>query len=410
MSKKEAKSSLDEKGHPSLTSAASKLHITRRSHSCLAVADSSSFILEKLDDQRDSYVSNLDKGSQGSGGDTSSTDSSIRESEYIRIRSTMQRVDEFFDRIGDMPSINDIALSSEEDLKLQTVSMATVVKSVTSGPDVGRFVDPITGQPISSTSSSSVMDIPPTENIEEHEKEEETSDLDISDESLLEQVEVEEEEIEKFPEDDLAMWIDLQPKKIFQIEEDIDFEELRRKEEYEQISEITTLFLEELIFRIVENCEYIDPNVLLRQNLNKNKLMNKLSDLLNQLHSEQKSHQFLNKKVIEYFHRKKMARPLEVEGPDTIMQSLEYYKAAINKLDQIIDHENGLKTLAEKKKANVLSDVETSEVQFRQKKKQLEDLIKKNLCKENFSHLTAVSDIEFRFVSSTFLAFSYLFF
>lgn len=338
----------------------------------------------------------------------------------------------FFDTLGQLPSIDKVSLDSSIKEFFKSATKEYVVVKF-AGKDVGKFVDPLTGTSLSSTSSemlekvkrpssrsrlslrsrrSSNLDMLVEEEQfdEEEEGEEEESpfiprELEEDEELLtLEGLDSDEEEdylIEDGePLEDTAMDIYWHQQKHVLIGDALRVaEEGVANQEETALQEIIAKFFDRIIRKVVAKVESIRPAFLLRKTLDKGALMRELQDKLQDLEIEQKARLFLSRKVVEYHRRKNSYRNLDEDSPETFTDNMEKYEEALTVLDVAISKEEEIKESAAIEIDRGKKKLEEAEIIERESYNNFETLIRETMTKENYNSLKRVStEFHIRFV------------
>lgn len=287
------------------------------------------------------------------------------------VRESEESSEDFFEKLGTLPDLD--AIAQEPQI----------------GKDIGSFVDPLTGMMYESTEEGEEED-------EEGMVEEESStteEEDISeDEELLELLKRDEEveapkvvdEAEVF-----ETFMEMEKKQVIEEITEFDWIAYEREKELKSIAGDTIIFLKELIIEVVEKSEYVDPNIFLRQHLDKASLIEEITKKMKLLEVEQKARSFLNRRVAEFFYRKGQYRVFTDDPPETIVDEINKLKDATNKLDQILCREEELKSTTQQEIFNIQQDVSVLQIKNQEKLQEFEQLVKKSLANKG-EHLTLV--------------------
>lgn len=281
--------------------------------------------------------------------------------------------EDFFDKLGAIPDVASVAQEPQR-----------------TGKDIGSFVDPLTGMMYRSSEEEEEEE--EEEMVEEESSSTEEEDL-SEDDDLLELLKRDEEveapkvldEAEVF-----ETFMELEKEQVVEEVAEFDWITYEHEKELKNIAADTVVFLKELITEVVEKCEYVDPNVFLRQNLNKASLIEEITKKLKLLEVEQKARSFLNRRVAEFFYRKGQYRVFADDPPETILDEINKLKDATNKLDQMLYQEANLKITSHLEIANIQQDVSVLQIKNQEKLQEFEQLVKKSLTNKG-EHLTMVS-------------------
>ncbi|XP_053963328.1 coiled-coil domain-containing protein 96-like [Anastrepha ludens] len=282
---------------------------------------------------------------------------------------------DFFEKLGSIPAIADF---EEKESIIKAVTKVAKLTERKEGQDIGSFVDPLTGE-----------QLPPSVQEEEEEEEEmsveeessSSGDLEITeDDELLELLKADQRvEIPKVLDEAevFETFLEMEKGSIVVDTEEFDWVALERERERQKIAADADVFLKELIAHVVEKCEYIDPKVLLRQNLNKAALIEQISKKLDQLELEQKTRTFLSRRVAEFHYRKGRYRVFADDAPETINAEINKFKDATKKLDHILAREEEVRRISEEKMANLREEEWFMQEKNHEKLQELEQLVRK---------------------------------
>ncbi|XP_061392710.1 plectin-like [Musca vetustissima] len=269
--------------------------------------------------------------------------------------------------------------------------------------DMGAFVNPLTGE-ISSSSKESLKEkieepkevvkqkpeIPGEEQKSEKDVEE-SIDLQSVDIPILSDEEAEDEGKKLADEEDtFNQFLELEAQAPVVTTEEIDMEALARAEAERLLNEQTYEFVCDLISRAVDKAEYVDPRIILRQNLDKRKLMKELQEKIALLEIEKRGKQFLNRKCVEYFRRKRSMRPILEDNLKMLPQEIRKYQAAVNNLDKWLIREQEAKALTETNLAVLNEELTITRKRSGDEISNLEDIVRKALRREGFDKLHGV--------------------
>lgn len=309
---------------------------------------------------------------------------------YLERKISRPDID-FFETLGEIPDIEDISLEDsiwESDMVLHT--QASIKKFEV---DSGKFVDPLTGIEIKSTSSST-PDIQPQPEVSEHSIELEDSA------DLLGEIKFEEDEdigqIDKADEDKdeihddiiFGKWLHSIPSKGSVTDE-------FAKDVYDAHKRKYILdFVTYLINNVVHAVEMEDPNRIFGKALDKKKLVEDLDDKLKELQNERNQNQLLNKAAVEFLRRKGDNRGLKADHPDQIKQLIDKNAELQESLYELLYREEEIKNLSSIKISNLTAEVEAAEMVANQSVDTFEKIIKKTFCRDRFQYLNEVNNVE----------------
>uniref|UniRef100_A0A1B0C4Y4 CCDC113/CCDC96 coiled-coil domain-containing protein n=1 Tax=Glossina palpalis gambiensis TaxID=67801 RepID=A0A1B0C4Y4_9MUSC len=308
---------------------------------------------------------------------------------------------DFFEMLGIIPNLDDI--SEDETAELSTVYATKELEEGEEGTrDTGTFVDPTTGAAIVNEN----IDQPEKEEQLEYQQaapevveEEESAEI-ISDLDLVFMDEEEDVDLLKHADEEeaLEIFLEMEVEKEAPHDIPIDWEALLLEEQKRE-QQIAIQFIDELINKVVNLAEFVTPENFLRQNLNKRKIMAEIKEKIFDLNIEEKVKSFLNRKVVEYYKRKKSFRPLLADNPKTLMAEKEKFSQALNRLDFLLDKES--KTL--NKKNCTVKELESEITESRAKATQeiddFEHLVKKTVGRDSRPRLNSLIDNELRKMS-----------
>lgn len=117
-------------------------------------------------------------------------------------------------------------------------------------------------------------------------------------------------------------------------------------------------FLTDVIDKVVDTCEYIDEDEILRGKLDLNKLLKCLYEKYTLLQIQQRKRFLLNKKVADYFRRKKNLRAITDDPPDHFMNEIRRYRDSLQILDELKNKEAKTIALVEEKTGKLTANLE----------------------------------------------------
>uniref|UniRef100_A0A1A9ZXH1 DUF4201 domain-containing protein n=1 Tax=Glossina pallidipes TaxID=7398 RepID=A0A1A9ZXH1_GLOPL len=319
---------------------------------------------------------------------------------YLRQEELVMEPD-FFEMLGIIPNLDDI--SEDGAPELSTVySSKELEEGEDETLDRGRFVDPITGAPTvhENIGQPEEEEQPePQQAAPEVVEEEESTEM-ISDLDLVFMDEEEDVDLLKHADDEeaLEIFLEMEVGKEAPHEVAIDWEALLLEEQKRE-QQITIQFIDELINRVVNLAEFVTPENFLRQNLNKRKIMAEIKEKITDMSTEERVKSFLNRKVVEYYKRKKSFRPLMPDNPKTLMAEKEKYSQSLNRLDFLLDKES--KTLNKKNNTvrELESEIKESRAKATQEIEDFEYLVKKTVGRDSRPRLNSIIDNELRKMS-----------
>uniref|UniRef100_A0A1A9X4T8 DUF4201 domain-containing protein n=1 Tax=Glossina brevipalpis TaxID=37001 RepID=A0A1A9X4T8_9MUSC len=317
------------------------------------------------------------------------------EAAYL-LQRELEEQEDFFEKLGTLPHLEDIS----EDESIVPLIEEAEEEAEEEIDTKGKFVDPITGEPIVSEERAlpeqqETESQPAPEVVEENASEEMISDPDLffideeEDVGLLKTID-DEEALETF----LEMEVD----KAAPPEVTIDWEAILLEEQKRE-HQIAVQFVEELINKVVNLAEFVTPENFLRQNLNKLKVITEIKEKICDLSIEERSKTFLNRKVSEFYKRKKALRPLMPDNPKTVTAEKEKYTQVLNRLDFLLDKE--AKSLDKKNQTvEELEDkIKESRSQATEEINSFEDIVRKAVGRDSRPRLNSIIDNELRKMS-----------
>ncbi|XP_037953526.1 synaptonemal complex protein 1-like [Teleopsis dalmanni] len=266
--------------------------------------------------------------------------------------------DTFFSNIEKIPSVNEVSLTSSHEYKVKV--------EATPDDNIGRFVDPLTGEVLTSTSSSPSVE--GTAVISLHEKlsdewgeiveEKDIAELHIDLPEVPYDQTIDKEILDTKTQTDEEVFTQLYTeifKPIQLLEKDTKLKE--EQERKEMLQEAINQFVTDLVNKVVEKCERHanDPKRILRNTLDKVALADELMNKLVDLEKANKCHIFLNRKAVDYFRRKKAFSSLEEEG-----RGKKDHTGDEKKYGQIIKHLNNL--LCRQKEMTIVTNEKIDEL------------------------------------------------
>lgn len=117
-------------------------------------------------------------------------------------------------------------------------------------------------------------------------------------------------------------------------------------------------FINELTANVVDTCEYIDEDEILRGKLDANKLLQCLYEKYTVLQIQQRKRFLLNKKVADYFRRKKNIRAITDDPPDLYMNEIRRYRDSLLILDELKNKEAKTIALVEEKLSSLTAQLD----------------------------------------------------
>lgn len=293
----------------------------------------------------------------------------------------------------DLPSLSDI---SEEHLAAQLSRIKSVASMGMELKDQGSFVNPLTGELLSTSSSSSSSSLEFASDNEEHAPDAGSEgSLDLSD-------------IPEFPEVTLPLGPQAQSVLTFaeftmtfrasHFHDDQDTEDPLTK--FMELEKITAEFLNDLLKEIVVGVEVRNYENLLRRRFDKKKLLKELKSITNAHVLEKNMNLMLNTRMHEYFKRLKNNRVFAKLSP---IDEINFYTRYMDAL-AVLDH---LKKKLEMSKlqhgiqlSKVLFDLHSAQQVTSFVEDRLEKTIRKTLIKPDREQLARIVEMNLRAIAS----------
>ncbi|XP_065368900.1 uncharacterized protein LOC135961332 [Calliphora vicina] len=323
-------------------------------------------------------------------GESSDEEGTGEEQEHLQTKSLVEEVN-FFTHLGEIPDIVNIS----EDISVCTIIPEKEAASKDATKDTGYFVDPLTGSELQARlGSSSLIGYNEDESKEtlvasdEHSVSE-SQQSELSDILLPEDILFEETGTTTYDKQDneatdlFETFLELDLSKVDDAVDDIDWEALAKQQEAERLHQHTLEFINDIIHRVVEIAEFISPEQLQRQKLDKRKLFLEISHVYHQYEVELKVSELLNRKVVEFFKRKKLYRPIMQDNVKTLPLEKLKYKKAMQHLDELLAKENAMNDSCSGLAKRLHNELEVTEQKVHNDVLMFEDLVKKNLFRES---------------------------
>lgn len=317
---------------------------------------------------------------------------SIEEEEVTKEQESVQKVSSesktnFFENFTQLPNLADIS----EDISIATVIMEKVNSLEDKSKDLGHFVDPLTGLDLQNRLDTSSTDLNDnTRDIEEEEQsvsektECELSDIVIPDDGYFQEVQrISYDMAEEQTKDLLETFLELDRTTAAAPVEEVDWESMQKQQEAKFLQQQTLDFLEDLIHKVVERAEFLSPETILRRNLDKSKLMQELSNVLHQYNVEVNVSSLLNRKVVEYFKRKKVYRPIVQETVKNLLLEKGNYMKSLNHLDESLAKENNFRDSSSMAVTNLREELKAKEQRIADEVQIFENMVRKYLYGED---------------------------
>ncbi|BFG05316.1 uncharacterized protein DMAD_04073 [Drosophila madeirensis] len=223
----------------------------------------------------------------------------------------------------DIPSLSDISEDEEEEIS-QFIKAESIVEMEIA--DVGVFVDPLTGEVIISTSSTSSEEpLVEEEALDMEEEPVECPEITDDDQPAPKFAHVDESmnDFEQFRETFLCQDLG---------EEERESDANAHKHRTEVLSIIRT-FLKDLIDTLVHKSETINVDQLIRSRCDKGKLMEELINATTDFYFEKHGNIFLQARIVEYYKRNKNMRVFSRLSPIDIRNYSMRYLEALQQLE-----------------------------------------------------------------------------
>lgn len=293
----------------------------------------------------------------------------------------------------EMPSLSDISEEHavEEHKAHKTKSLISQISTAT---DTGKFVNPLTGfeeseSTSSSTESSKMDDLALDLGGESDDLDIYFMDTDFPDFKDVKHIQLRED-------DDLEAFVKF--KSSF-IRDDIVYEdpdEVEAKKQKVEIHKITMDFLYEMFNNVVNEMENLNESTILRNKMDKAKLMTTLIDVTNKYSIEKEINVYINTKMADYFKRMKNYRVFANLDPNTKAKERLRYLESLT----LLDHRVLVAAETKKKNAILMSSVlmDLSYVQniSRYSEEHLEEVIMRTLANNKSDFMKRFIEREMR--------------
>ncbi|XP_046810045.1 DNA repair protein rad50 [Lucilia cuprina] len=326
-------------------------------------------------------------------------DSSTDEEAIEEEQETLAHDKIFFENFGELPDITNIS----EDISVCTIVEEKEVIPKDTTKDMGHFVNPLTGSEFHmhvgsfslSQDNSKASSVASEDTVSESQQSELSENL-LPDDILFAETQPTSYDKEEDETTNVLFetFLQLETTKVEQIVDDIDWEAIAKQQEDKLILENTLEFINDIIQRVVEIAERISPEVILRQNLDKRKLLSEISQVHQQYVIELKVSDWLNQKVVEYFKRKKIFRPIIPENIKTLPQEKEKYINAVRRLDELLAKAADDSTTCKVKR--IRTELENAKQKVNTEVLMFESLVKMNLVRETSPQWNTLIDLLLR--------------
>ncbi|XP_037955337.1 uncharacterized protein LOC119685184 [Teleopsis dalmanni] len=291
-------------------------------------------------------------------------------------------VPDFFEVLGTAISLSDLTIETSEEIKLDQLKSVKL-----SGETAGTFVDPLTGQKLSSSSSTETTE---EEAVVATVKEESSEGGPIFFDVKLPDLPIDKSALKKKKYDDEMedeLDIFFEPVKDRETVQ-FDFEALEREEAAVVLERSIKQMLISIVNNVVAKSEYIDRRTLLNNALDKAELMRLLEEKLNILNQERSINRFLNVKCYVHFHQKGMKRFLIPDKKGSKRRKKYYEKLKF--LDQLMYQKKTLSELLANKISKTLEALQELEERVTDAQESFDELVLQTLTKgrsENFTRI-----------------------
>ncbi|XP_046866381.1 uncharacterized protein LOC6646187 [Drosophila willistoni] len=291
----------------------------------------------------------------------------------------------------EMPEMSDI---SESDEAPMTANVLTAISSkISFKDDVGRFVNPLTGE-ILISSESSAGDVP-VEKVEEEMALSESSsgmlDFDDSDEAPKEIVKTEDGER------DGDSFVNFQQGFRYMGEDEgSSSEDKLTKSIKNEVHQITNDFLEELINEVVTKSELLTADNMLRSNCDKQKLIEGILESIETYEIEKSVNFYLNARTCEYYKRQRIQRVFHTLPPAAEYYERRRYKQVLNHLDYVKKRNAEAKRKNAELMCSVLMDLQYATTIVKHSELHLEHTMRHHLIRNNSDSLKRIVERELK--------------
>ncbi|KAM7344389.1 cilia- and flagella-associated protein 184-like [Cochliomyia hominivorax] len=292
----------------------------------------------------------------------------------------------FFENFSQLPDIVDVS----EDLSKVDIE-ETIIAAQDTSKDTGYFVDPLTGleiRPYASSAATILKDISrdttgKEPSIAESQPSEKSDILIPAEESFEELIPTAYDLGEQQTIDLFETFMELELTKAEKPVEEVDWEAIIREEEAKELQQQTIEFINDLIHKVVVKAEYISPETILRQSLDKQKLMEEISYILLQKRVEVKVSEFLNRKVVEFFKRKQIYRPIMPENFKELQQENDKYIKTLKRLDELLGKEQKVGESRTSEVNNLRNELAETQQRVQNEVEKFDHMVRKNLVRDS---------------------------
>lgn len=314
-------------------------------------------------------------------------------------RDTLQMAVDFFTEFASMPDIDAVSEDIEHEPEI-TIPPTEFSKIKSQDKDLGYFVHPLTGDRLFSTVNVATPEIQDSdasepkafdsnetlESINEDIGSLELSDVDIT-LDLVEYTEEKDQDLNRNIEEDktLEQFLETGAIKLISTEdnEDLKWEALAREEEAKCLQRNVMDLVDEIIREVIQTSEYISPDALRRQHLDKRKLMREILNKVQESEVEKRIRQFLNQKCVDFYRRKKKFRPIMPDNKKSLQFKMQNYSQAIKRLDKMLSKELQTKERAMQMKQELETQLNNAKNKCQEAIADFEDLVRTNLMRDD---------------------------
>ncbi|XP_073846656.1 uncharacterized protein [Musca autumnalis] len=325
--------------------------------------------------------------------DSESLEEEEEEPEYLK-RPTLEETTEFLKDFCSIPELDKIS----EDFSIPPIIEETKDDhSIEQQADMGYFADPLTGDRLRSKNSLSITKEQSSDKLENEEERQESfetfleleeadgeSEVDGVDELSLGLTLDEDKDLTKIIHDENTL------ESFFKMEtqqeasdHEINWELILQQAAYRHLCDNVAKLIDELIDKVIEDAEHTTCESMLRKNLDKHKLMVEIFNKIHERNVEQRVCEFLNRKVVEYFKRKKVFRSIMPDSKRYVELEMRKHRQVVQHLDNLLAMEANAKLMASKTKLKMEDKLREESERSQQAIVDFEDVVKRNLFHEN---------------------------
>lgn len=312
------------------------------------------------------------------------------------LRQTLMEDGDFFTNFHAVLDLEDVSISEENDsVKISVIDQLQTTRDGTLSPLTDEKLDMSIKTDSLASEEQVIDDTSKSEVAEEESLVFELEESELSGFVLPEDIsETDEKEQKSLDEGDtLQTFLELKKASIDVRTKDTDWQEILAslEEENQLILNNTLNFLNELITKVVVSIEYVSPEKLLIQNLDKLKLLKELSYLIPTYTMETKCCEFLNRQIVTFFRRRSSFRSISADKPKTVKQEKQKFIEATENLDKLLAAETKLLNSTTVKYQNFHQQYEQQKMQLNNLVDAFENSVREHLCRENRPKLNTVN-------------------